>query len=118
MSMVRVGSLRGYGTVTISSDALRARQPVTGREPATATGAGAAATTCDGGVCVAGAGGVAGGAVVGGVLAQVQVGAGDVGVPVGVPSGVVDDGVGAGHFTQNTFCLAAPFSPVKFQKSL
>jgi hypothetical protein len=80
--------------------------------PVTATGAGALGT-CDGGFCVAGAGGVGGG-VVGGVLAQVQVGAGDVGVVVGV----VGVGVAAGHFTQNTFCLAAPFSPVKFQKSL
>jgi len=113
MSMVRVSPLRGYGTVTISSDALRARQPVTGREPVTATGAGAAGT---GGVCVGGAGGVLGGGVAGGVLAQVQVGAGDVGVVVGVVGACV--GVAAGHFTQNTFCLAAPFSPVKFQKSL
>jgi len=96
-------------------DTVPARQPVTGREPVTGVGAGAAATTCHGGVYVAG--GVVGG-VVGGVLAQVQVGDGDVGVPVGVPSGVVDDGAGAGHFTQNTFCLAVPFSPVKFQKSL
>jgi hypothetical protein len=59
---------------------------------------------------------VVGGGVLGGVLAQVQFGAGVVGVPVGV----VDVGVGSapGHFTQNTFCLAAPFSPAKFQKSL
>jgi hypothetical protein len=49
------------------------------------------------------------------VLVQVQVGAGDVGVVVGVDVGV---GSAPGHFTQNTFCLAAPFSPVKFQKSL
>jgi hypothetical protein len=47
---------------------------------------------------------------------QVGVGAGDVGVVAGVVGACV--GVAAGHFTQNTFCLAAPFSPVKFQKSL
>jgi hypothetical protein len=116
--MLLVGPLCSYGTVTIASgDALLEPQSVTGREPVTATGAGAAGT---GGVCVGGAGGVVGGGVVGGVLAQVQSAAGVVGVPVGVPSGVVDVGVGSapGHFTQNTFCLAAPFSPVKFQKSL
>ena len=97
----------------LSSHAQRARQPVTGREPVTGVGTGAAGT---GGVCVVGAGGVVGGGVVGGVLAQVQVGAGDVGVVAGVVGACV--GVAAGHFTQNTFCLAAPFSPVKFQKSL
>ena len=100
-----------------SGDALPVRQPVTGREPVTATGAGAA---CTGGVCVAGAGGVAGGVVgvAGGVLAQVQSGAGVVGVPVGVVGEPVGVGSAPGHFTQNTFCLAAPFSPAKFQKSL
>ena len=30
----------------------------------------------------------------------------------------VGGGVGAPHATQNTFCLAEPCSPVKFQKSL
>jgi hypothetical protein len=51
---------------------------------------------------------------------------GDVGVGDGLGLGVgvgdtlgegLGDGVGA-HATQNTFCLAKPFSPVKFQKSL
>jgi len=38
--------------------------------------------------------------------------------PDGDPEGVgVGDGVGA-HATQNTFCLAQPFSPVKFHNSL
>jgi hypothetical protein len=39
-----------------------------------------------------------------------------VGDPDGEDVGVgVGDGVGAGHATQNTFCLAKPCSPVKFQ---
>ena len=41
----------------------------------------------------------------------VGVGEGDVGVGVGV-------GVEEGQDTQNTFCLAAPCSPVNVQKSL
>jgi hypothetical protein len=41
----------------------------------------------------------------------VGVGEGDVGVAVGV-------GVEEGQDTQNTFCLAAPCSPVNVQKSL
>ena len=48
-------------------------------------------------------------------VAQVHVGVGvgedDVGVGVGV-------GVEEGQDTQNTFCLAAPCSPVNVQKSL
>jgi hypothetical protein len=52
---------------------------------------------------------------------DVGVGAeGDVGV--GTSEGDVGVGVGVGgeeeQDTQNTFCLAAPCSPVKFQKSL
>jgi hypothetical protein len=42
---------------------------------------------------------------------DVGVGEGDVGVRVGV-------GVEEGQDTQNTFCLAAPCSPVNVQKSL
>ena|SRR5215472_7129003 len=102
--MVRVGLLCGYGIVTNYRGA--ALQPVTGRVPVTGVGAGASGTGGDGG-CVVGAPGVVGEA--GGELMQVQVGPGVVGVGVGV---------GSGHFTQKTFCLAAPFSPVKFQKSL
>jgi len=54
-------------------------------------------------------------------------GVGDVGVGgvVAVVGGVVAGTVGGGvvgtvvgQATQNTFCLAAPFSPAKFQKSL
>lgn len=52
---------------------------------------------------------------VGAGVAQVHVGVGvgedDVGVGVGV-------GVEEGQDTQNTFCLAAPCSPVNVQKSL
>jgi hypothetical protein len=53
-------------------------------------------------------------------------GLGEDDVPVGVGAGLSEDdvdvgvGMGAeeGQDTQNTFCLAAPCSPVKFQKSL
>ena len=48
---------------------------------------------------------------VGQVHVGVGVGEGDVGVGVGV-------GVEEGQDTQNTFCLAAPCSPVNVQKSL
>jgi hypothetical protein len=51
------------------------------------------------------------GAGVGQVHVGVGVGEGDVGVGVGV-------GAGEGQDTQNTFCLAAPCSPVNVQKSL
>jgi hypothetical protein len=51
------------------------------------------------------------GAGVGQVHVGVGVGDGDVGVGVGV-------GVEEGQDTQNTFCLAAPCSPVNVQKSL
>jgi hypothetical protein len=51
------------------------------------------------------------GAGVGQVHVGVGVGVGDVGVGVGV-------GVEEGQDTQNTFCLAAPCSPVNVQKSL
>ena len=59
------------------------------------------------------------GAVVG-VAVDVVLGVGvsvvvGVTVGVGVGVGVV---VGTAHATQNTFCLAKPCSPVKFQKSL
>ena len=61
-----------------------------------------------------GAGEDDGGAGVG----QVQVGVGD--GDVGVGDGDVGVGVGVeeGQDTQNTFCLAAPCSPVNVQKSL
>ena len=51
------------------------------------------------------------GAGVGHVHVGVGVGEGGVGVGVGV-------GVEEGQDTQNTFCLAAPCSPVNVQKSL
>jgi hypothetical protein len=51
------------------------------------------------------------GAGVGQVHVGVGVGEGDVGVGTGV-------GVEEGQDTQNTFCLAAPCSPVNVQKSL
>jgi len=41
-----------------------------------------------------------------------------VGVGVGVGEDDVGVGVGVGQDTQNTFCLAAPCSPVNVQKSL
>ena len=51
---------------------------------------------------------------------DVEVGAGVAQVHVGVGVGEGDVGVGAGEGqdTQNTFCLAAPCSPVNVQKSL
>jgi X-X-X-Leu-X-X-Gly heptad repeat protein len=55
---------------------------------------------------------------VGDGVGEVGDGVGEVGDGVGeVGDGVgeVGDGVGAGHATQNTFCLARPCSPVKFQ---
>jgi hypothetical protein len=53
------------------------------------------------------------GAEVGQVHVGVGVGEDDVGVVVGVGVGVEE-----GQDTQNTFCLAAPCSPVNVQKSL
>ena len=53
---------------------------------------------------------------------DVGVGVGEGGVGVGVGEGGVGVGVGVGveegQDTQNTFCLAAPCSPVNVQKSL
>jgi hypothetical protein len=53
---------------------------------------------------------------------DVEVGAGVAQVHVGVGVGEGDVGVGVGveegQDTQNTFCLAAPCSPVNVQKSL
>jgi len=61
-----------------------------------------------------------------GVALGLRLGLGDVvGVALGLGLGDVVGvalgvgvGVGAAHATQNTFCLAKPCSPVKFQKSL
>jgi hypothetical protein len=89
-------------------------QPVTGRVPGTGTGAGAGAME-DVGLGEDGVGPEAGEDDVGPGVGQVHVG-------VGVGVGDVEVGVGVGgeegQDTQNTFCLAAPCSPVNVQKSL
>ena len=93
-------------------------QPVTGRVPDTGAGAGAGAIEDAGpgtGLAEDGVGPEAGeddvGAGVGVWQVHVGVGVGEDDVGVGV-------GVEEGQDTQNTFCLAAPCSPVNVQKSL
>src|SRR5262245_12416678 len=92
-------------------------QPVVGRPPPggleDGPGAGAWLGAGEVGAGGVGAGEVGGGEVGGGEVGGGEVGGGEVG------GGEVGGGeVGAPHATQNTFCLALPCWPVKFQNSL